>query len=151
MLDRWQGHARRIDRRYLLEMGLLPAVATVAAMAVGFVVVGVVLLVREPIVVDRLWTRILALAVMYLLPQFAAGVWTGRRYGPGVVPPVAAGLAPVVVVLVALGLFGGPVATPFRSPGLTVAAVAVWSVSFACGMVAGAGVLDPREAGRDSA
>jgi hypothetical protein len=54
-------------------------------------------------------------------------------------------------VLVALGLFGGPVATPFRSPGRTVAAVAVWSVSFACGMLVSAGVLDPRDLGQDPA
>jgi len=149
MLERWREYARRIDRHSLLERGLLPAVAAVAAMAVGFAVVGVVLFVREAVIVDRLWTQILALAVMYLLPQFVAGLWTGRRSGLAVAPPVAAGVAPVLVVGVALGLFGGPVATAVQNPGLTVGAVVVWGIVFACGMLVGAKALGKPDADRE--
>ncbi|MEF8813135.1 MAG: hypothetical protein V5A55_04885 [Halovenus sp.] len=150
MLEQWRGQTPRIDRRDFLERGVLPAVATVTAMAGGFTVVGVVLFVREPIIVDRLFTQILALAVMYLLPQFVAGLWIGRRNGVAVAPPIAAGVAPVFVVAVALGLFGGPIATPLQNPGVTVVAVAVWSGVFACGMFVGAAALGPADTGRDS-
>ncbi len=151
MFDQWREQTPRIDRRGLVERGVLPAVATVAAMASGFAVVMVVLFVREPIIVDRLLTQILALAVMYLLPQFVAGLWIGRRNGVAVAPPIAAGIAPVFVVVVALGLFGGPIATPLQSPGVTVLAVAIWSGVFACGMFVGATVLGPPDTDRDRA
>lgn len=150
MFDRWRGQTPRTDRQGIVERGLLPAVATVAAMAGGFAVVMVVLFVREPIIVDRLLTQILALVVMYLLPQFVAGLWIGRRNGVAVTPPIAAGIAPVFVVAVALGLFGGPITTPFQSPGVTVVAVAIWSGVFACGMLVGATVLGPPDTDRDS-
>lgn len=151
MFERLTGQASRIDRRYLLRMGVIPGVATIVAMAVTFTLVGVLLLTVETVVVGSPVTRALALAVMYLLPQFAVGVWMGTRHGLAVSPAVAAGVAPVVVVVVALGLFGGPMTTPFDSPQLTLGAVVVWSVVCAAGLVVGARVVGPRYATQEPA
>lgn len=129
------------DRRRLLLGGLLSGAATVLAMAVGFAVVAAVLMLREGLIVGRLWTRMFALAVMYLLPQFVVGLWVGRRYGLSIGPPIAAGLAPVVVLVLALGAFGGPLGTPFRSPALTAGAIVVWSAVCAAGMLVGDAVV----------
>ncbi len=128
---------REEDRRRLLLGGLLPGGATVLGMAAGFTIVAGILMVREELIVGRLWTRILAIAVMYLLPQFVVGLWMGRRYGPSIGPPIAAGLAPVVVMVLALGAFSGPIGTPLQAPGLTVGAFVVWSVVCAGGMLVG--------------
>jgi len=125
------------DSDRLRERWLLPGVAVLGAMAAGFVVVAAVLLTWEVAIVDSLWTRLLALALMYLLPHIGVGYWVGRRQGLAVEPPIAAGLAPVLLLVVMLFLFGGPALTPVRAPLVTVGAVAVWSGAFAVGMVAG--------------
>jgi len=138
------GSDRRFDREYLLVMGLVPAAATVGAMMLTFSVVGGLLFVAEGVLLGSLWTQLLAVAAMYALPQFAVGLWMGARHGLAVVPPVAAGLAPMVVLILALGAFGGPMLTPFRSPLLALGAVVAWSTLCACGLVVGAKVLAPR-------
>jgi len=136
MIERWRD-PREVDREYLFEFGLLPALATILAMAVGFALVGGVLMAREGLIRGSVWTQVLALLVMLVVPQFAVGLWVGRRSGLAVGPPIAAGLAPVVVLVVALGAFGGPVSTPIQTPIFTVLAVAVWSGVCACGMAVG--------------
>lgn len=124
-------------RRRLLVGGLLPGVVTVIGMAAGFALVAGVLMLREGLIVGSLFTRIGALAVMYLLPQFLVGLWMGRRSGLSIGPPIAAGLAPLLVVVLALGSFGGPMGTPFQAPGLTAGAIVVWSLVCAVGMWVG--------------
>jgi len=137
----WAATVReRVDRDRLLVGWLLPGAAAIGAMAVGFALVAVVLLTREPLIVGALWTELLALAVMYLFPHLVAGLWFGRRHGLAVDPPVAAGLAPVVVLVVTLVLFGGPVLTPLFVPLVTLGAIAGWAAVFAAGMAVGAGL-----------
>lgn len=144
MLDQLQRERRGIDRRYLLVMGVLPAVVTIIAMAVGFSLVAGILFVREAVIVGSLLTQVLALAVMYVLPQFVVGLWMGTRYGPAVATPIAAGLAPILVLVVALGAFGGPVLSPFESLGITVAAIVVWALVCTCGLLVGSKLLEPQ-------
>lgn len=141
MFDRWDGHTPRVDRRYLLTMAVVPGVATIGAMAVTFTLAGVILLVREGLIVGSLWTRLLALVGMYLLPQFAVGLWVGTRHGLAITPVLAAGIAPVIVLIGALGLFGGPILTPVFSPLLTLGAVTVWSLVCALGLLVGTKVI----------
>lgn len=143
MIERWRDARTEVDRQYLVEYGLLPALATILAMAVGFAVVAAVLMVRDGLIRGTVWTRLLALLVMFVVPVFAVGLWVGRRNGLAIGPPIAAGLSPVIVFVLALGAFGGPVTTPVETPVYTVAAVAVWSTVCACGMAAGATVLGP--------
>jgi hypothetical protein len=81
---------------------------------------------------------------MYVFPQFLVGLWMGARHGLSVGPPLAAGLAPIVFLILALGAFGGPIASPLASPLLTLGAVVVWSLVCACGLVVGARVVAPR-------
>ena len=138
------GSDGQLDREYLLVMGLLPAAVTVGAMVLTFSVVGGLLFVAEGLLLGSFWAQLLAVAAMYALPQFAVGVWMGARYGLSAAPPVAVGLAPMVVLVLALAVFGGPVLTPFRSPLLALGAVAAWSLLCACGLVVGANVLAPR-------
>lgn len=133
-----------VDRQQLLKMVLLPAVATLGAMAVCFAVVGGLLLVFETFLLGSIVTKAVALVVMYLLPHFLVGTWIGTRTGLAVAPPVAAGLAPIVFLFLMLGAFGGPPLTPLDVPVITLAAIAVWSGIFACGLVVGERVLDPR-------
>jgi len=128
----------RVDRDRLVVGWLVPGGSAVGAMAVGFVLVAVVLLTNEPLVTGSGWQQALALATMVLFPHLAAGLWFGRRHGPALVPPVAAGVAPVVVLVFALALHGGPVLTPVLVPLVTLGAVATWAAVFAAGMAAGA-------------
>lgn len=132
------------DERPLLAMWVLPALTAVGAMAAAFVLVSVALFVAEPVVLGSVWTRLLALAVMLVLPHLATGLWEGYRRGIGAAQPVAAGVAPVLVLLLALLAFGGPTSTPFESPLLTVAAVAVWTATYGGGMIVGATVVRSR-------
>ena len=124
----------RVDRENLVVGWLVPGSAAVVAMAVGFVLVAAVLLTNEPLVTGSGWQRALALATMFLFPHLAAGVWFGRRHGRAVGPPVAAGFAPVVVLIFGLALHRGPVLTPFRAPVAALSAVAAWAAVFAAGM-----------------
>jgi len=133
-----------LDRRAVVVKGLLPAGLTLLAMAIAFSLVGGLLLAAEGVVLSNLGTRILALAVMYLLPQFVVGLWMGTRYGLSAGPPLAAGIAPVVFLVLALAAFGGPVATPLGTPLLTLGAVLVWTLVSACGLFVGARVVAPR-------
>jgi hypothetical protein len=128
----------RVDRDRVLVGWLVPGAAAVGMMAVGFVLVAVVLLTNEPFITGALWTELLALATMLLFPHLVAGLWFGRRHGQAVAPPVAAGLAPLVVLVVSLAVHGGPVLTPFLVPLVALGAVGVWTITFAAGMVAGA-------------
>lgn len=128
----------------VVERVLVPALAAVVAMAVGFTVVGVGIMLQEELIRDSTVMSYLALAVMFLVPPFAAGLWLGRRQGFGIGPALAAGVAPIVVLLLALAAFGGPVGTPFRAPAYTIAAVAVWSGVCASGMAVWTHVLGPR-------
>jgi hypothetical protein len=119
-------------------MGLLPAAGTIVAMTVGFSLVGGFLLAWETVIVGSFWTQILALSIMYIIPHFVVGLWLGTRYGLAVVPPIAAGLTPVIVLMIAMALFGGPIGAPFVNPGLTALSVAVWMAVCAGGLVVGA-------------
>jgi hypothetical protein len=142
MFDQWDSAA--VDRRAVVVNGLLPAGLTLLAMAVSFSLVGGLLLAAEGVVLSNLGTRVLALGVMYLLPQFVVGLWMGARHGLSAGPPLAAGFAPVGFLVLALGAFGGPIATPFGAPLVTAGAVLVWTLVCACGLVVGARVVAPR-------
>lgn len=133
-----------VDRRTQLRNGAVSAGVTVATMAVGFALIGGILIARETVLLWNIWTRVLALATMYLVPHFAAGVVIGTRYGVGVVEPLVAGIVPVLVATVALAAFGGPVLTVLQSPLILVGAVVIWTGLFAGGQVVGARVLAPR-------
>jgi hypothetical protein len=128
----------RVDRDRLVVGWMLPGAAAVGTMAIGFVLVAAVLLTNESLITGTLWTELLALATMLLFPHLVAGLWFGRGHEPAVRPPVAAGLAPLVVLVVAFAVHGGPVLTPFFVPVVTLTAVAVWAATFATGMVASA-------------
>lgn len=133
------------DRRErLLSRWLLPGGVTLVAMAVGFGLVGGLLIGLETLILGSMLTEALALAVMYLVPHVVVGFWIGRRQGMGLEPPIAAGVAPVVVFVFSLVLFDGPVATPINAALITVGAIAVWSAVFAAGMAAGARVMPER-------
>lgn len=144
MLERWQGTERRTDGEYVLRMGVLPGLATILAMAVGFGLVAGVLFLRDALIVDSVATQVLALAVMYVLPLFAVGLWNGYRHGLVAAPAVAAGVTPLLVLVLALVAFGGPVLTPFERPLVAVVAVAFWSVICGLGIFVGATVIEPR-------
>lgn len=128
----------RVDRDQLLVDWFLPGAVAVGTMAVCFVLVAVVLLTNEPLINGALWTRLLTLVTMLLLPHLVAGLWFGRRHGIAARPPVAAGVAPIVVLVLAFVVHGGPVLTPFLVPLTTLAAVASWTVVFTVGMAASA-------------
>lgn len=132
------------DRRAQLRIAALAVVVTILAMSVCFAVIGGLLIVRETVILWNIWTRVLALSVMYLLGHVLAGLVVGARYGFGVVEPLVAGLTPVVVATVALFAFGGPVGTVVQTPLVLLAAVVVWSGLFALGQAAGDRVLAPR-------
>ncbi|WP_267163342.1 hypothetical protein [Halovenus salina] len=144
MFERWHRPGTETDREYLLRFGALPALATIVAMAVCFGLVAGVLFVRDSLIVDSVVTQVIALVVMYVLPLFAVGLWTGLRDGLAAAPAVAASVTPIVVLILALVAFGGPVATAVGSPLLVVGAVAVWGVVCGIGNVVGATVLGPR-------
>lgn len=127
----------------VVERVFLPALAAVVAMAVGFTVVGVTIMLQESIIRDSTVMSYLALAVMFLVPPFAAGLWLGRRQGVGIAQALAAGVAPIVVLILALGAFGGPIGTPFRAPLYTLVATVVWSGLCACGMAVWTKLLGP--------
>jgi len=148
MSDALQRSKLEIDREYLLVMGLLPALATVLAMAVGFALVTGLLFVAEGLLVGSVWSQALALGVMYLLPQFVVGLGMGSRYGLSMAPPVAIAVTPILVLVLALGAFGGPALTPFQSPLLTLGAVVVWGLAAAGGLVLGANIVAPRLSAR---
>ena len=128
----------------VVERVLVPAVAAVVAMAIGFTVVGVAILLQEAFIRGSTLMSYLALAIMFLVPPFAAGLYLGRRQGFGLGPAVAAGVAPIVVLILALGAFGGPMATPFQAPLYTLAAISAWTTLCAGGMLAWTTLLGPR-------
>ena len=128
----------------VVERVLVPAVAAVVAMAIGFTVVGVAILLQEAFIRGSTLMSYLALAIMFLVPPFAAGLYLGRRQGFGIGPAVAAGVAPIVVLILALGAFGGPMATPFQAPLYTLAAISAWTALCAGGMLAWTTLLGPR-------
>jgi len=128
----WWPAWQRVRREWVVPGG-----ATILAMALCFTVVAALLLAWEVLILDATWTRWAALAVMYVLPHLAVGAWVGRTRPLAVGPPVAAGLAPVLMLVFGLLLFGGPVATPLRAPLVTAGAVLGWTGLFALGMVAG--------------
>ena len=133
-----------IDREYLLVMGLLPALATILAMAVGFAIVTGLLFVAEGVLVGSVWTQAVALGLMYLFPQFVVGLGMGTRYGLSATPPIAIAITPILVLVLALGAFGGPALTPFKSPLLLIGSIVVWGLTAAGGLVLGANILAPR-------
>lgn len=137
------------DRRDQLRIGALSAGLTILAMAIGFAVIAGILIGRETVILWNIWTRGLALGVMYLLPHVVAGTVIGTRYGLGVVEPLVAGLVPVVVATLSLAAFGGPVLTVFQSPLILVVAVVVWTALFAGGQAVGDRIVAPRLAERD--
>ena len=128
----------------VVERVLVPAAAAVVAMAIGFTVVGVAILLQEAFIRGSTLMSYLALAIMFLVPPFAAGLYLGRRQGFGIGPAVAAGVAPIVVLILALGAFGGPMATPFQAPLYTLAAISAWTALCAGGMLAWTTLLGPR-------
>jgi hypothetical protein len=144
MFEQWYGPDIGSDREYLLSRGVFPALGTVVAMAVTFAAVAGVLFVAEGLILGSVVTQMLALVVMYALPPFVVGLWVGNRDGLLVAPAIAAGVAPIVVLVVALGAFGGPVMTPFESPLLLLGAIVAWSVLCGVGILVGAQVLGPR-------
>lgn len=144
MFEQWYGPEIGSDREYLLSRGVFPALGTVAVMALTFSVVAGVLFVAEGIILGSVVTQILALTVMYALPPFVVGLWVGNRDGLLVAPAIAAGVAPIVVLVVTLGAFGGPVTTPFERPLLLLGAVAAWSVLCGLGILTGVTVLAPQ-------
>lgn len=126
-----------LDRDRMVQQWLQPAAATLVAMLIAFGLVAGVLLARESLVLGSTVSRVVALVTMYLLPHVVAGFWIGRQMDPALEPALVAGLAPVLFLLIALAAFGGPIATPFRAPLVTVGAVIVWSIAFGVGMVLG--------------
>ncbi|PSQ34068.1 hypothetical protein BRD08_10685 [Halobacteriales archaeon SW_10_66_29] len=144
MSQRVQDLRSTVGESDVVERVLVPAVAAVAAMAIGFAVVGVAILLREEFIRGSTLMSYLALALMFLVPPFAAGLYLGRRQGFGLGPAVAAGVAPIVVLILALGAFGGPMATPFRAPLYTLAAMGGWTALCAGGMLAWTRLLGPR-------
>ncbi len=132
------------DRRDVLVLGLLPAGLTILTMAVAFSVIGGLMLAAEGLVLSNIATRLFALAVMFVLPQFLVGLWMGYKYGLSAGPPLAAGFAPIGFLIVSLAAFGGPVSSPFGAPVLTLTAVVVWSLVCACGVLLGARFVRPR-------
>lgn len=144
MSERVQELRTAVAELDVVERVFLPALAAVVAMAVGFTVVGVTIMLQESIIRDSTVMSYLALAVMFLVPPFAAGLWLGRRQGVGIAQALAAGVAPIVVLILALGAFGGPVGTPFQAPAYTLAAIAGWSSVCACGMAVWTKLLGPR-------
>lgn len=146
MSEGWSGQLD-LDRRDALRMGLVPALATIGAMALGFALVAGVLFVREGLILGSIVTRIIALLLMYVAPQFVVGLWVGWRHGVVVGPAVAAAVAPLLVFVLALGAFGGPMSTPLQVPLYTAGAVVVWMATCACGMVVGAKLIAPRPDG----
>jgi len=135
---------QEIDRRDVIDLGLLPALATIGAMAVGFSLVGGVLMAQESVIRSSIVTQVLAMLVMFVLPQFAVGLWVGRKNGVRAGPAVVAGLTPIAVLVLALGAFGGPISTPFQTPLYTAGAVVVWMAACASGMAVGEKLLAPR-------
>ena len=152
MEQQWLARWTSFDGRERLEVGVRSALGTIVAMAIGFAMVGGVLLAEETVILWTTGTRIVALLAMYVLPQFVAGYWLGTRGQRGITGPIAAGFAPVVMLTIALGGFGGPVSSVFQTPLLTASAILVWSVTFACGQHLGATRLEGRrdERGRQS-
>lgn len=143
MLERFD-ETPRTDSTTVVTMGLVPAVMTIVGMAIGFSLVGGLWFLKEGLLLANLGTRLLALAAMYAFPQFVVGLWMGTRHGLSVGPPLAAGLAPIVFLMLALVAFGGPFLTPLGAPLLVLAAVVVWSLVCACGLLVGARVIAPR-------
>jgi hypothetical protein len=138
MTEGWQQSVADIDRDALLARVLLPAAATFVAMAVGFGLTAGLLLGAESLLLGSIWTRLLALVVMYVLPLFVAGVWLGDRHGLAVAPPIVAGLTPIAVLVFGFAIFGGPVGTPLSVPLVTLGAAVFWTLTCACGLVVGA-------------
>lgn len=151
MQDQWSRVRPAVDRESLVELALVPAGLAILAMAVAFGFVAVLLLALETLLLSNIVTRLLALAVMYVLPHFVAGLWYGRRDSLEPLAALAAGIAPLLVLVVALLAFGGPFLTPAQVPGVTVGAVVVWSATFAGGMYLGARVLWPALSDRETA
>jgi hypothetical protein len=143
MSDTLEGSEFGIDRAYLRTQVLLPALATVVAMMVGFTIVTALLFVAEGILVSNGLTQSLTLAIIYLLPHFVVGLGMGTRHGLAVAPPVVIAFTPVVGLIIAFAAFGGPVSTPFQSPALTLGAVVVWGLVATGGLLLGAKLLAP--------
>lgn len=139
MLDRWQALSDRLGDRPVLKRLVVPSLLAVGCMAVAWALVAGLLILREPLVVGFTFTRVLALGVMFLSGHLLAGFWTGRRLGLQPIAAVGAGFTPVLVLILATAVFGGPVLTPFETPLLTLAGVLVWTISFGVGMVVGSG------------
>jgi hypothetical protein len=139
-----------IDREALVARGVVPAAATLGAMAVGFGLVAGVLIARESLILAAPWTKALALAMMYVFPQFVVGLWMGVRHGVTPGPAIAAGLAPIVVLMLALFAFGGPALSPLEVPLVTLGAIVVWGGTCAGGLLVGDRVLAPRLEARRS-
>lgn len=144
MFDQFERPSGQFDRTSVVRTGVIPAVATIVTMAVGFSLVAGVLFVRDGLIVDSAVTQVLALAVMYVLPLFVVGLVMGYREGVSLTPAVVAGLTPLVVLVLALGAFGGPVLTAFESPGIALGAVVVWTIVCGLGMLVGANVVASR-------
>ena len=143
MSDTLEGSEFGIDRAYLRTQVLLPALATVVAMMVGFTIVTALLFVAEGILVSNGLTQSFTLAIIYLLPHFVVGLGMGIRHGLAVAPPVVIAFTPVVGLIIAFAAFGGPGSTPFQSPALTLGAVVVWGLVAAGGLLLGAKLLAP--------
>jgi hypothetical protein len=139
-----KGRTIDVDRRTVLVHLLVPSIGTFLAMAIGFALVGGILLVREGLLIDSLLTQVLALSMMYLVPHFVVGLGFGVRLGFSPGPAIAAGLTPIVVLVLALGLFGGPMLTPFQVPGVMLLAILIWAGVCALGLVTGEKVVAPR-------
>lgn len=131
-------------RRRAVTLGVIPGVATVAVTAVTFGVVTGVTLVDGSLITGSVVTQVAALASMYLLPQFLVGTWAGTRHGLSAWPAVAAGLAPVVVLVVAFLAWGGPVLSVFDNLPLLVGAVLGWTLVAGLGVVVGDRVFASR-------
>lgn len=106
-------------------------------MALGFASMGALLLAREQVILASPITQWIAVAIMYLVPHLVAGAWIGSRQGVALEPPIAATVAPVLVLVLALAVFGGPVSTPVQALPMTIGAMVIWGLAFTVGMVAG--------------
>lgn len=143
MTDTRQSGTFDIDRDSLRRQVVVPAIATLVAMFIGFAIVTTLLFVAEGLLVANGLTQWLTLAVIYLFPHFLVGLGIGTRYGLAVVPPVVIAFTPIVALMVVFAVFGGPVSTPFQSPVLTLGAIAVWGVAATVGLGVGAKGLAP--------
>lgn len=138
MLQRWvESETRRQRIRSIWAFGLLPAILTIGTMGVAWGLMSGLLVIAEGIVLASVWTRLIAVGIMVVVPHLLVGTWIGYRHGPSLPAIATVAMTPVIFFEVALYAFGGPLRTPIESPGYTVGAIFVWGIVAAAGTFIG--------------